>query len=148
MTQRLGLDAPNNIRPTLGGQTNEIHREIRKLWKALRGGGLGPPQDKTWTLAGALYLAHSCRWYPPNFGGRIIGASASLDTPGTTQTVCSVRVNGVQIGTVTIPASQNYSVSLGLDEFVSASDYVTIHVTTAGAGAGYLTVQLQIRLLT
>lgn len=145
MTASTSLEQPD-LPPSYRQEIESILLEIRKLWKGVRGGDNSRLYDQPFTLAGPVYVSESPRWYLPNFGGRLVRAVVSLDTPGTTDTIVVIRVNGDPItgGTITIPGGADVVFNQSVDVYLSGdSDYVQVAVTTAGAGAEDLTVQLR-----
>lgn len=66
---------------------------------------------------------------------------ALLTTAGTSDTVLTVLINGISVGTVTI-ASGDTNTTEDFDEFLSGGDDIlAIELTTAGAGAEGLYVK-------
>lgn len=141
------LERPQVIRPTTAGDKASTDLEIRKLWGRLRSGDQSRKFDQCFSLPGRIFVSESGLWYPPNFGGRLVEIVTSLRVPGSSSTVINIKLNGTTIatgGTITMTSGQGTVVSQSVDEFVSASDYFTVAVATAGTAAQYLTVQLRL----
>lgn len=80
------------------------------------------------------------------FGGKIREIRAALDTAGSTDTVVSIKINGVEITTITITAGNTTATKLipkrtTIDNTVVKGDIATVQVTSAGTGASGLSVQ-------
>lgn len=138
--------------PTVNTPTDEAQAlsSIAARVEALERRTVVPDRPKTqddvpFTLPGAISVSESPRYYSPS-GGALVRVFASLRTAGTSATVVTVKVNGVAIGTVTIPSgSLTASTYPGEVRVAADSDYITVAVTTAGAGAKDLSVQVRLK---
>lgn len=72
-------------------------------------------------------------------GGGIDRVVAVLRVVGTTASVVSLKKNGDEFGTVTIPANEKVGEEV-LDQEFEFGDQFTVSVTTAGTGAADITV--------
>lgn len=100
--------------------------------------------EQTFSLQGAVYTAVSGRYWPQR-AGRLLDVTANVDVAGTTDTVLDVRLDGSTVGTVTIPAGSTAVEYLELTDTFDGPriDHVTVAVTSAGAGARDLVVQVR-----
>lgn len=82
------------------------------------------------------------RYYAQSTGTSIT-ATASLVTAGTTASVFTVKKNGVSIGTITLNTGVVVLPVTIATPFTIDTDYFTVELTTAGAGAAGATIQLR-----
>lgn len=94
-------------------------------------------------FSGPLAAASSGRYYAPKTGTTVT-ATCSLTTAGTSNTVFTVKKNGVSIGTVTLGSGVNKLGSVIATPFTLDTDYFTVELTTAGAGAAGATIQMRL----
>lgn len=87
------------------------------------------------------------RKYRVRFGGELYRVYGDLNTAGTSDTVVTIYLNGVSIGTITIAsgATSNTEANAKFSKRVIKGDIITVQVTTAGTGAGGLGVEGWIR---
>lgn len=91
------------------------------------------------SYAGALTaLAKSTRSTRRRAAAVLTEVFCSLDTAGSTNTVISVRRNGVEVATVAIAAGAFTGTTGPLTIALALGDYLQLVITTAGTGAADL----------
>lgn len=71
--------------------------------------------------------------------GHLVRFVAAVRVAGSTDTVVSMRLNGVQFTTITIPAGVNTG-QVVIDQPFSETDFLTTIITSAGVGASDITI--------
>ncbi len=95
-------------------------------------------------FGGGLVVISSGRYYAP-VTGTTVTVNCNVGTTGTSNTVWTIKKNGVAIGTVTAgpgvnkPAAVVFTTAFTLD-----TDYFTAEITTVGTGAADATTQLRL----
>lgn len=141
------LEQPGGVRPDLRRELESLRLEIRKLWATQSRQQTKRRYDQPFSLPGIVYVSESGPWYPPNFGGKLVAAVVGLGQAGSTQTTVRIRMNGQNIpgGNIIIPPGVTKVLHQNLSTYASGdSDFFTVGVTQAGAGASNLTVQLRL----
>jgi hypothetical protein len=112
---------------------------IERWANSLDLGGTGGPQP--FSFEGTLVAVSASGRWSPRTPMSIGGAYCTLTTAGSTQTVVTLKRNGVSLGTVTIAASATSgSGTWTAAEFDGEDDYLTAEITTAGTSAKDLVV--------
>lgn len=130
-----------NVRlPTPRGSLADHEQRISDLELLLRRKDRPSKFDEwiTFNLTGPVAAADESDDYTPVTQGHLFYIFNTLKTVGSTQTVISVRKNGAEVASYTIPASaKRHQASLDLSFSLSA-DYLTLAISTAGTGAAGL----------
>ena len=100
----------------------------------------GPPMIELppFSLAGALTVSESGRYYPPRLL-RLVRLQAALKTAGSTSTTIVVKRDGTVVATLVIAAGDTLA-GMELSVAVPTTSYVTMGVTVVGTGARDLVV--------
>lgn len=145
-TQSANLDLrlPTNADGvTVESDISENMTKIDAAFAALPAGG-GGARAPFFSYSGALNEGASGRWYPagPAFGVHVFRVVASLGTAGTDDTIIDLLWNGDPVATLTIPSGDFVS-GLTVDQgYIAETDYLQLEITTAGADAADLLVEL------
>lgn len=127
--------------PAPQARTADVDRRLKRVEQ--RRGDMptgGWEHQETFSFAGQLEASESGRWYPRH-NCTLIEVPVTLDTAGTSNTVVSVRVNGVEVSTITLGSGDEQALGLFGEELTADVDYVTLAITTVGTGAENLVAQ-------
>ncbi len=119
-------------------------RRLSDLERARTGVDDTPERTITFTLAGAVYVSDS----PPYEFARnrtLVEVKARLATAGTGSTVIGLKKNGSSIGSITLASGVAMARLKLATTFAGDNDYLTVHVTAAGATAAGLAVYARYR---
>jgi hypothetical protein len=121
---------------TLKGRVSDLERILRRIEQAYK-------PEAMFSYSGVLAVASSGRWYSRT-GGRLGSILFSLNTPGETDTVLELYKNGALLSPVTIPAGvDRVTIPFENVKFFPDADYLTLRISSAGAGAADLGAQGQ-----
>lgn len=148
------MGSPHGVqRPGLGPVLSELEQRAAALGRRTTqpgpGQGAATLNDSAartvyvipFSFSGALSLSASPRYYP-HIATRLVSVHVSLDTAGTSSTVLTVNKNGSALSTTITLASGVHANSATFYEGLTADlDYLTMEVTTVGAGAADLVAQ-------
>lgn len=128
-----------NLPVELGDELSDMKRRIDALERQLRPITSAFKPDIVFSHDGALTVSESPT-YVTREARRVIEVVARLRIAGTSETVLSIRKNGVEALSVTIPATQ-LSVNVPCNIFLAADqDVLHDEIVTAGTDAEALTV--------
>lgn len=96
------------------------------------------------SFAGALAVSESGP-YEPHIATRLVSVRIALGTAGTSNTVLAVKKNGTALtptsGSLTLGSGVTRATVYFYSALTADLDYITVAITTAGAGAKDLVVQ-------
>lgn len=103
-----------------------------------------PKHNVPFSYAGTLAVATSTGWVPDD-DVALREVRALLGTAGTSNTVVTVYVNGVSVGTVTLGSGVTNNSAALAEQLTADTDVVTVGTTTVGTGSpANLTVLLRV----
>lgn len=100
-------------------------------------------QDLVFTAQGPVETFVGTQRFYPSAAGIVMLSRATLATAGSSNTVVEIKKNDDAYVQLTIPSGQT-TVTDSYQVPCSIGDYLTVDVTTAGAGGVNLTVQLRL----
>lgn len=134
----------HNLPPEIAREVSDLKQRVSDLERLLRGVDIETltRPETIFSLPGAVDAMSSGRWYSPD-GQSIRQFLASIDVTGASDTRVHVyrSGDGTPVANILIPAGQHVGgVTVGVD-LTADTDWLTVAVVEAGAGAQRLVVQ-------
>ena len=126
---------------TLKGTLPQAARPVTPVGEVRTAGGTGVGGLPSFNFRGGVLTAVADP-IPAPADFTLASLAAALRIAGTTGTTVQLEVNGVAVGSVTIPASSLFA-EAAVSALVSGNDILQARVTSAGAGADGLGLTLK-----
>ena len=97
--------------------------------------------NKTYNYRGALEVNTGTLRQYISSNATLTAIDSYVSSNGTSSVIASIKKNGTQINTVTIPSSSTSNTQTGLTSSLNKGDYITVDITQAG-GASDLYINL------
>lgn len=94
--------------------------------------------EQTFSKAGPQDTTPSGPW-PIDVATRILGARFACTTPGSTDSVLTVYLDGVSVGSLTLPAGEVYAEIRFDPTDADTGQFITVALTTVGTGLDTVT---------
>lgn len=102
--------------------------------------------QKTYNYRGALEVNVGTLRYYISSNSTITSINSYVSSNGSSSVIASIKKNGTQINTVTIPSSSRSNTQTDLTSSLSAGDYITVDITQAGGASDlYINITYQDR---